>query len=174
MCLMEFSQNANVVEIRRLVEKFNETSLNCFKQCLCKELGCDNQRYLLSHFVKYLPQSIGSKSIACVRNTAIKLAESQRVYTTTVIGSGQQQHSYSLHKWIHSQYKDNLSRLASDIIDNIACYLNKQESIIIGYLNRQLYIESQKQSYIIKRQQSDVPFVLNDELIDNIDSKLTI
>ena len=46
-------------------------------------------------------------------------------------------------------HKDPLSSLNSDIIDHIGAFLTKKASIEFGYVNKQLYIETRKLSYIL-------------------------
>ena len=48
--------------------------------------------------------------------------------------------SITMYKYMQQQYNDPLSQLHSDIIDYFGTFLSKQESIELGYLNRQLYI----------------------------------
>ena len=57
-------------------------------------------------------------------------------------------------KYVESQYENNsnsLGLLHSDIIDYFGTFLSKKESISLGHLNKQLYIETQKQSYLLRR-----------------------
>ena len=70
-------------------------------------------------------------------------------------------------KHIEQQYNDPLSQLNSDIIDYFGTFLTKQESIEFGYLNKQLYIETQKQSYLLKRE-IDSCFVITDDKLEKM------
>lgn len=64
------------------------------------------------------------------------------------------------------------SRLSSPTINIVGAFLTKIESIHLGYLNKQIYIETQKKSYLLNRT-NDKPFVLTDELINRFYWKST-
>ena len=78
----------------------------------------------------------------------------------------------SVYKKMQQQYTDILSNLHSDIVDYLGTFLDKQQSIELGYLNKQLYIETQKTSYLLKRD-NDKPFVIDDFVVDRFFWKQT-
>ena len=160
---MDLSPHANILDIRRLIQKFDDININLFKQCLLDQTGCENENEWLCYVIRFLPQALTPQSIATLRNRTIEIAETQTDNPET---TNKKKH-YSLYKSIQQQYKDKLSHLPSDIIDHIGTYLNKIESIEFGYLNKQLYIESQKQSYLNKRW-NDKVLILKDEMIDKL------
>ena len=166
---MNSSPEANIVDIRRFIQHFDDSNITLFKQCLFNETGCENEKEWLCYIVRFLSQSMTPQSIATLRNKSIEIAQTQRIKynanpenTQKVIVTSSKDSSISLYKWIQRQYNDKLSRLPSDIIDHIGLYLSKTESISIGYLNKQLYIETQKQSYLSK-QWNDKALILNDK-----------
>ena len=57
----------------------------------------------------------------------------------------------SVLKCIEDGYNDSVSNLNGYIIDLIGSFLTKKESILFGYLNKQLYTETQKLSYLLQR-----------------------
>ena len=171
---MDSSLWGNIIEIRRLIEKFDDKGVDLFKKCVFNEVRCNNEKDWWIFIIKFFPQIVTHNSIAILRNTAIQIAESQTVSvnddaTNTPVTKSRKQHR-NLNKWIREKYKDKLSHLPSDIINDIGSYLNKKESMTLGFLNRQLYIETQKESYL-KRRYNDKTFELTDYLIDCISNK---
>ena len=72
---------------------------------------------------------------------------------------------------MEDKYNDSLSNLNSDVFDYIGIFLTKQESISLGCLNKQLYIETQKLSFVLNRcKDSDEhnPLVLNDDCVHEL------
>ena len=113
---MESSSQANIVEIKRLIEHFDDENISVFKQYLLKEVGCHTEQEWLCYIVKFLSQSMTSQSIVTLKHKAIEIAQTQSVnyeYTTT------SSKSLNLYKWMQQQYSDKLSCLPSDIIDHI-------------------------------------------------------
>ena len=54
-------------------------------------------------------------------------------------------------KYVQQQHNDIISKLHThDIIDHLGTFLSKQQSIELGYLNKQLFVETQKHSYLLK------------------------
>ena len=82
----------------------------------------------------------------------MKLNFYQKHYDCCTALSIAEENDASIYKNIRSNYKDDFSNLHSDIIDHFGTFLTKKESIQFGYLNRQLYIETQKNSFLLKRQ----------------------
>ena len=179
--VMDYSPHASEIEITRLIEHFDDENIMLFKECLLDELQCQDEQEWLAFVIELLWRSMTSKSMTTLRDKAIELAESQYV----TIENSQLQHTYdsntkqlqkqftcSLYQMVQleqQQYNDKLSNLPSDIIDHISKYFSKKESIKFGYLNKQLYIESQKQSYITKQQDVEAKVLkLNDLKIDRI------
>ena len=168
LAFMDSSVQSNILEIRRLLSNFDDGSISLFKQSLLNEVHCHNEKDWLGFVFKFLAPSLNRGSVAALRDKAIQIAESQfisiDIESREATATTSTKKEYPLCEWIQQQYKDKLSRLPSDIIDHIGSYLNKKESISIGYLNKQLYIESQKESYLNKRWK-DKALVLNDASI---------
>ena len=135
-----------IISITRLLEHFNDENTKKFKQLLMNELGCTNETQLWHRILPSLSHLMTNESLMTLKEETIKIAEQQQSNNCTTI---------SVYKQVQKKYKDKLSNLHSDIIDYLATFLEKQESIELGYLNKQLYIETQKQSYLLKRHNDD-------------------
>ena len=156
------SSAACVLAMTRLLEQFTDANASKFKQLLIKELEYDNEAQLLCKMLPLLSKSMTNKCLITLKNKTMKLAEQQTSkYDKTI----------SVYKQIQQQYKDRLSKLHSDIIDYFGTFLDKKQSIEIGYLNKQLYIETQKQSYLLKRLNDEIS--IDDFTIDRFHWKQT-
>ena len=149
----KISNTACLYSITRLIEHFNDANTSKFRQLLIKELNYYNEAELLCKILPFLSKSMTNESLTILKNETIKLSEQQpSKYDKTI----------SVYKQVQKQNKGRLSNLHSDIIDYFGTFLSKKQSIEIGYLNRQLYIETQKQSYLLKRLNiNDQPLVLD-------------
>ena len=121
-----------------------------------EELECTNETQFLCKLLPKLSQSLTNESLARLKNEAIKLAEQQ----PSIIND-----NISVYKEMQQKYTDRLSNLHSDIIDYFGTFLDKQQSIELGYLNKQLYIETQKISYLSRRN-NDWEFSIDDFIVD--------
>ena len=159
------SKRGNIVQITRLLEQFNDENVCHFKSKLLDELGIDdeNERNFLCKILPILGNSslLQDESIESLKQEAIKLGETQKMSVSN--------NHVTLHKFIEQQYNDKISQLPNSLIDHIGSYLNKKESIIFGMVNRQLYIESQSESYLFKRENDEL-YICNtrlDQLLSN-------
>ena len=146
-----------IISITRLLEHFNDENTQKFKQLLMKELGCTNETQLWHRILPLLSHLMTNESHMTLKKETIVIAEQQTSNNNNI----------SVYKQMHKRYKDKLSNLHSDIIDYLATFLKKRQSIELGYLNKQLYIETQKQSYLVKRH-NDHTFLLSDLKIDRL------
>ena len=176
---MECSQHSSVLAIVRLLEHFNDENAAEFKQSLFEHLNLESESQFLCVVLKKLCKSLPSQSLQLLKEKAIQIAESQSVAESPNIPTcdNNENDAYadcsninkiSVYKYIQTKlHKSNVCRLPHDIIDHIGSYLNKIESIEFGYLNKQLYIETQKQSYLIKRE-NDGQFYLNQKMLNRL------
>ena len=167
---MERSKFSNIIAITRLMPYFSNENISTIKSCIFCELGCENESQFICKALKSLYKTMSVESTTIIRNKAIEIADLQSMTQTqnmNHINTTDQDTQYinmTVCKFIEQQDKDRLSKLHSDIIDYFGTFLTKRESIEFGYLNKQLYIETQKQSYLIKRCKDDI-FILNDSKI---------
>ena len=150
------SSTGCVFSVMRLVDQFHDTNAQKFKQVLMKELECTNETQFLCKLLPTLSQLLTNESLTRLKNEAIKLAEQQ---------ASKINNNISVYKEMQQKYTDRLSNLHSDIIDYFGTFLDKQQSIELGYLNKQLYIETQKISYLSKRN-NDLEFSIDDFVVD--------
>ena len=65
---------------------------------------------------------------------------------------------------------NDLSRMPSNVIEYLGRFLSRQESIAFGYVNQQLFIETNTKSFILsRRSQNDATFILDDQILHLID-----
>ena len=140
------SSSACIFSITRLLCLFDDSNVKNFKKMLINRLGCDTERQLLCKVVRLLSQTMTNESLTMLKNDTIKLAEQQISKTNPKL---------SIYQEIQLQHRDQFCRLHSDLIDYFGTFLDKKQSIEFGYLNKQLYIETQKQSYLLNRSNDD-------------------
>ena len=159
------SWSSCILSITRLLQHFDDANVKTFKKLLLNEFGCTNESQFLCKVVRLAvhDRSLTHESLIILKQEAIKLSEKQKCKSDQ---------SISLYKQIQRQYNDLLSNLNSDIIDYLGTFLNKQESYQFGYLNKHLYMETQKQSYLLKRL-NDETFSINDFTVDRFFWKQT-
>ena len=132
--------------ISKLLEKVTlEKDLSQFKQCLMHELNISeyNESLMFSKILVLIYKQLSPNAIENIKAKMIEINENSKscndITTTT-----------------RSTIKLNhFSVLPSDCIDHLATFLSKKESIMFGYLNRDLYIETQKRSYLLKRKNNE-------------------
>ena len=181
---MDRSPRANIFEITRLLEHFNDRNANLFKKCLFKQLHCTKEsQWLCKAIIHSAPSLFNNKSLTTLRDKAISIAELQAHSKSIKKHKHKQKRKekeketekgkhYSLYKWLQEKYGDCFCQLPSDIIDHLGTFLNKNESIQFGWLNKQLYIETQKQSYLTKRM-NDNALKLSSKMVDRFSWKQT-
>ena len=155
---MDRSRLSNIISTTRLLPHFSAKNVDVMRSCILNQFECENESQFLCKVLKSLYKTLSIESTSIIREKAVQIADSQHV-TRSEDGN-----HITVHKHIQQQYNDILSRLHSDIIDYFGTFLDKQESIEFGYLNKQLYIETQKHSYLMKR--------CNDKCLDLNDNHL--
>ena len=174
---METSKLGNVIATTRLLPYFTSENVAVMRSCIVKQLGFNNESQFLCDILQTRYKSLSNKSSAIIKNKAVELASLQTIslqlqpintetrfnynykhchvesQSMSLIKSTQSMTTVC--KYIDSKNSDILSKINTDIIDYIGAFLTKQESIQFGYLNKQLYIETQKLSYLLKRCNDD-------------------
>ena len=155
---MERSKLSHVISTTRLLPHLCATNINVIKLCIFEQLEIKTDAEFLDMALKTLYKSLSPESLSIIKNKAIELAENQLMEhsQSNAKASSQQQGNMTVYKYIQNKYDKGLCRLPSDIIDYLGTFLSKQESIEFGYLNKHLFIETQKQSYLLKRCNDDV------------------
>ena len=161
IAVMERSKASNILITTRLLSHFDAESVTSMKCCIFEQLGCINESQFLCKVLNCMRRLLSDESSTIIRNKAIKLADSQLMITNE---SNRNNSNLSVGKYIEQQYTDRLSTLHSNIIDYFATFLTKQESIALGHLNKQLYIETQKRSYQIKRDDNEYFYLDSDKI----------
>ena len=162
---MECSKLSHIISTTRLLPHFSPTNINVMKLCIFDQLGIDTESQFLAMALKALDKSLSPESLSIIRTKAIEIAKTQlmehgpsitNTKTTLNVKPRSPQSSMTVHKYIEKQNDSALCSLHSDIIDYFGTFLTKQESIEFGYLNKHLFIETQKQSYLSKRCKDDM------------------
>ena len=171
---MERSNFANVLITTRLLPHFTTDNMEAIKSCIFQQLQCNSEPQFYCKLLKMIHKSLSNESTKIIKSKAIEIAELQQLQINSKIADPLLTNDndnnetptpkLTICKYIENQYNDVLSNLNSDIIDCIGAFLTKQESIEFGYINIQLYIETQKLSYLLNRRKDTTenkPFVLN-------------
>ena len=179
---MDRSKLSHIICTTRLLPHFSPTNTNAIKLCLFDQLGIKTESQFLCIVLNSLYKSLSPESLSIIRTKAVEIAENQSIgpqnqrlvndtEDTSAISNGratqQQQGNMTVYKYIQQQCTDSLSKLHSDIIDYFGTFLNKKESIEFGYLNKHLFIETQKQSYLLKRRK-DPTLIINENKLDKL------
>ena len=192
---MERSNFANVLVTTRLLQYFNSDNVAVIKSCILAELGCENDKEFLCKILTMIHGSLSNKSTTIIKNKAVEIADLQLPtqkmmipqHTLTESSSSSNTkdtndnnhiseslaipEAKSIYKYVEEKYNDLLSNLNGNVIDHLGSFLTKKESISLGYLNKQLYIETQKLSYLLKRckdSDEDNPFKLNKNFVSTL------
>ena len=172
---MDRSKLSNVLASTRLLLLFSPRKIETMRLCIYQELGCETEAQFLCKVLQSTYKSLSNKSLTNIKNKAVEIANAELIYPnvdnnenhTNVDNCKTKNNHITAHKYIQQQYHDPLSQLQSDIIDYLGTFLSKKQSIEFGYLNKQLYIETQKQSYLLNRCK-DNAVKLNDNRINAI------
>ena len=158
---MEYSRLANIVSLRKSIDAFNTTTaVNDFEQDLIELLQCKanknplkTKRQFLSKITWILLQQtslFNNQSVINLKNKAMDVLVSQQANNnnsdtdtnTTTNNNNTDNNNNSI----------KLESLPTNTIDHFASFLNKRESIRFGYLNRFLFTQTQKDSFLLARQ----------------------
>ena len=157
---MKRSKRSNIIATTRLLPHFSQDNLNVMQLCIFNQVGCSCESQYICEALHSLHNIMSVESSAIIRNKAIEIADSQsmaqspiqqQTKNSSTNPNGSNDNHITVYKYIEQQYNDRLSKLPSDIIDYLGSFLTKKESIEFGYLNSQLFIETQKYSYLLQR-----------------------
>ena len=143
---METSCLANIIFITKVLESLTRNSdLVEFKQCLMNELNISeyNESLLFCKILLLIHKQLSPNAIGNLKAKITQIKEKNNLLTAKETKS---------EKLASNLKQSHFNKLSSDCIDYFATFLSKKESIKFGYLNRNLYIETQKRSYLLKRQ----------------------
>ena len=173
---MDRSKLSNVIATTRLLPFFSTQNVSQMKSCIFEQLGCENESQFLCKVLQSLYKNMSVESTAIIKNKAIEIADLQSMTPTQNLNdiitkprnnAKCSDNHITVYKYIQQQHHDLLSKLHSDIIDYLGTFLNKKQSIEFGYLNKQLYIETQKHSYLLKRCKDD-GLILGDQKMSRL------
>ena len=148
------SKFSNIIATSRLLPHFSTENISVIKSCILEQLGCENESQFLCKVLQSLYPKMPLESTTIIKDKATQIADQQPMILSnskqppTATSKNVANSDKTVFKHIQQRYTDPLSRLHSDIIDYLGTFLNKKQSIEIGYLNKQLYIETQKYSYL--------------------------
>lgn len=125
---MNLSHVAAAISTSQLIEPFSSDDLALFKQELFKQYNIKNEKDFISKFLLFSTKFVHHDILLKIHDKASKISSESE---------------YGLKK-----SGDELSSLPSDIIGNIGIFLTKSECILLGYVNRHLYVETQSKSFV--------------------------
>lgn len=134
---MEESLLSKIVFTTKYLENFNETNVGTFKQCFMQQLNCKSEAQLWCKIMLMTYESLSSDTVDSLKNAAIEINHSNHVGTRKQTATNGKNYS--------------LNRLSVLSLARIGSFLTKTESLKLGYINRDLYIQTQKRSYLLKR-----------------------
>ena len=184
---MERSNFANILITTRLLPYFSDDNVAAMKSCIFGELKCQNEKEFLCKVLIMINSSLSNKSTAILKDKALEIADLQPLslsatsnidkhncndnQSQTALVLSKTQTTYTVYKFIENKQNNSSFNLNSYHIDLIGSFLTKQESISLGYLNKQLYIETQKLSYLLQRCKDtnmNQPFSLNSYCVSGL------
>ena len=135
-----------LIQTSRMLESFTTHDVAIMEQIILNELGTTDKKSLLRLILQLCQSKLSTESITIINNKANELST----------------------KYAIIKENDQMSRLNSNVIQHFGAFLNKKESIAFGFLNRYLFIESHKKSFILNRRSINEDICLNSELLTNI------
>ena len=189
---MDRSKFANILITTRLLPHFTSENIEMMKSCIFEQFRCANESQFLCKILENMHKSLSNESTKIIKNKAIEIADQQEMIINSQNTNNYHNHvtaqpvkiskdtnttsipntkAVTVYNYIQDKYNDQLSILNSDTIDQIGSFLTKRESIEFGYLNKQLYIETQKLSYLLKRcndYSKESPMVVNNNALNKM------
>lgn len=130
---MEASRLSKIIFTTKHVETFSATDVRVFKRCFMKELNCESEGQLWCKIMLMIRESLSNDTIDSLKHEAIAINEKNNF------------------RVVKRTSQRNLHFLSALSLARIASFLTKTESLKLGYINRDLYIQTQKRSYLLKR-----------------------
>ena len=148
---------SNVIQTTKILQSFNKDDVESFKQVLFSHLGVVDEVSFLRRVLLSLEPKLSNESIDTLNSKAQELSSHHPIV----------------------KENDCMSKLNSDVIEHLGKFLTKQESLSFGRINRCLYVETHKKSFILNRRESnytdesrsDALFFNQDNLIEIFDGK---
>ena len=123
------SSHATIISLTSVLHEFNDNDIAVFKNFLFQQLNIENDVQFICAFLQTVFKPLNSSILDVLHQKANQMfTESQ---------------------YQPFQPKNHFESIPSGVIQNIATYLSKKQSVELGYINRYLYNESQNSSYII-------------------------
>ena len=166
---MDRSKLSHMISTTRLLPHFSSTNVDAIKSCLFDQLGIETESQFLCIVLNSVYKTLSVESLSIIRCKAIEIAENQLITYCTPTRNTMTQHqsNITVYKYIEQQHNNGFCQLHGDIIDYFGTFLNKKQSIEFGYLNKQLFLETQKQSYLLKRCKDNI-FKFNSNKCDKM------
>ena len=159
---------SDVLTTTKLLQDFNSDTTQIFQQFLLDVLDISSNSKFLIFVLNKVYKSLSHDLILKLKNKAIELSQNQpTTQKLDIITNSINKTPLTVYQAAKLSYIDNISSLPGDVIDIIGSCLNKSESIHFGHLNKQLYSETQKVSYLVKRQ-NDEEFCLSEWNMERI------
>ena len=167
------SPQGNVISITRLLKHFDDKHLVEFKRNLYSIIDVSDDNQFLCKILPLIQKSLlTAENMESLKRSVIQMAQQQQIHKDNNLHHNiDNKNNTTVYKVVQQSYNDKLSRLHSSMISQIGSYLNKQDSIKIGHLNKQLYIESQKLSYLKQRRNDE--FAINHNTLDRLASPVS-
>ena len=162
---MESSSLSKIISVGKMLKSITDKKdLVEFKQCLMNELNIEeyNESMLFSKILLLIYKQVTPISIDNIKTKMTGIHEkiksrnlncSKTISGINLSSSSQCNTTDDIDSMIKINY---FSLLSSDCIDYLSTFLSKKESILFGYLNCNLYIETQKRSYLLKRKTKEM------------------
>ena len=134
---MKTSSLCKIVHTRKLLSSFDEDAAKEFGQNVWDVLGCTTESSFWETMYWFMVGgSLDYENIKFLKDVAVQISDKEK----------------KKKKNKKSQDKNTInhfSKLSSDTIDYFGSFLTKKERVYLSYLNRDLFIETQKQSFLL-------------------------
>ena len=155
---MDRSRLSNIVATTQLLPHLSSENLTEISKCIWDQLGCENESQFICKALTSLYKTLSFESTTIIKNKAMQLSmtnaiakkPNSNIETASLDNNEDHVTLLKKHKRQLGISHDILSKLHSDIVDYLGTFLDSKQSIEIGYLNKHLLVETQKQSYVLK------------------------
>ena len=141
----------NIIATTRVLTHFSSDNVAMIKSCIFEQLGCENESDFICKALNLLYKSLSIESTVIIKDKAVSIADSQML--TIAVKKNEKNNNIdsskiNVNKYVENEYDDRLSQLSSDMIDYFGSFLTKKESILLGCVNKQLLIQTHKESFL--------------------------
>ena len=174
-----------ILSITHLIQDFTDENTIKFKQCLLKELKCQNDREFICKILPIIYRNMSYHSIDMLQSTAMLIANSQTCssditinnkdnlsdccsYTTSETNHNNNKMAMkSDHKSISDGCSSNgdysyLSTMENDTLNIVASYLSKRQCIELSFVCKHLYLATQQSGYLAQSHNDESPLKIDD------------